>query len=545
MDPNPGGWGMKMKDKPVIDARNRNKLLEQLEYEPFDVLVIGAGITGCGIARDTAMRGLKTLLIDAGDIASGTSSRSSKLIHGGLRYLAQGQIGVVREAARERRTLRRIAPHLSLTNPMVVLAHSKKSIGVLKTAMWTFEKMGGVDKHERHVVWDSKGLLSNEPSVQSDHFEGAVVYPEYLTDDARLTLANARSAAAYGATVANYVAAEKILLENGKAAGAILRDTTGKEKDTFRVKAKKVINAAGPWVDIVRKLENPKAKDKLQLTKGIHVVVSRARLPIQNTVCWAASDSRGLFAVPRGRVVYIGTTDTFFKDPTYWPEITKEDVRYLVDSANGVFSIDPITDRDIVALWSGIRPLLGAKGKKPSEISRRNEVLEGPGGMLTVAGGKLTSYRSMAERVADQCQKDLGRTPTASRTAEEPLPGGDFAGSFDDLKSKINGLGLTDIEAERAARLYGSDALDIFGRNGGPDVEAAFAVTHEGAVTLEDYWVRRSARIYFDDNNGIDALLPASEKMAEILGWTEDERLQQVEICRKKSKDIFKVLDSK
>ncbi len=532
-----------MRADTAIDATKRNDLLIGLEHERFDVVVIGAGITGCGIARETAMRGMRTLLVDAGDIGSGTSSRSSKLIHGGLRYLAQGQMTVVREAARERRTLRRIAPHLSLTNPMVVLARSKKSINVLRTGMWTYEKMGGVDQHERHVLWHQEDIRSNEPVVRWDNFSGAVVYPEYLTDDARLTLANARSAAGHGAMVINYVAAEEVLLENGSVTGVVLRDKMVTETDLVRVKARKVINAAGPWVDTVRKLEDKNAEDRLQLTKGIHVVVSKNRLPINNTVVWSAPDSRGLFAVPRGRFVYIGTTDTFFPEPVYWPEITRDDIRYLVDSANSIFSTDPITDADIVALWSGLRPLIGTKGKKPSEISRRNEILEGPAGMLTIAGGKLTSYRSMAQRVADRCEKDLGRNPAPSKTGNEPLPGGDFAESFDRLKADVEKLGLSEIEAERAARLYGAEALDLFARRGGPNVEAEFAVKTEGAVILEDYWVRRSARSYFDDNNGLDALESASQKMAELLGWTEKYRKQQIDACRKTRDDMLAVLE--
>ena len=532
-----------MKDHITVDATKRNNILTQLERDAFDILVIGAGITGCGIARDAAMRGMKVLLVDAGDIGSGTSSRSSKLIHGGLRYLAQGQMNVVREAARERRTLRKIAPHLSLTNPMVVLAYSKKHSHLLRTAMWTYEKMGSVDKEDRHVLWDLKKIFENEPSIKISPLEGAIVYPEYLTDDARLTLANAESAASHGATVVTYVAAEKILFKNETAVGAVLRDNLAEDHHTFRVKAKKIVNATGPWVDLIRKLEDKNAADKLQLTKGIHVVVSRNRLPIHNTVVWSAPDSRGLFAVPRGQFVYIGTTDTFFPKPVYWPEITIADIRYLTDSVNTVFSIDPITDSDILSLWSGIRPLLGAKDKKPSEISRRNEVFEGPGGMLTVAGGKLTSYRSMAERVCDQCEKDMGRKPRPSRTAEEPLPGGDFTGSFDALKFKLENLGLTAIEAERTARLYGCHSLDIVDKEWGPGREAAFAVTHEGALTLEDYWVRRSARIYFDKNNGIEALAQASHVMAKLLGWTEKKRCDQVEMCKNKINNLLGVLE--
>jgi glycerol-3-phosphate dehydrogenase len=532
-----------MKVETAIDATKRNARLMGLESERFDVVVIGAGITGCGIARETAMRGMRTLLLDAGDIGSGTSSRSSKLIHGGLRYLAQGQMTVVREAARERKTLRRIAPHLSLTNPMVVLGRSQKSIHILRTAMWAYEKMGGVDPHERHVLWSREDLHENESFVRADDFAGAAVYPEYLTDDARLTLANARSAAGHGAVVINYAAVEEVFLENGVAAGVVLRDKISAGAGPVRVNARKIINAAGPWVDAVRKFEDKNAGDKLQLTKGIHLVLSKSRLPINNTVVWSASDGRGIFAVPRGRFVYIGTTDTFFPAPVYWPEITQDDIAYLVDSANAIFSIDPITDGDILSMWSGIRPLLGAQGKKPSEISRRNELFEGPGGMLTVAGGKLTSYRSMAQRVADQCEKDFGRKPMSSKTAEEPLPGGDYAETFEQLKADVGKLGLSEIEAERTARLYGVEALGLFAGGCGASVEAAFAVKAEGAVTLEDYWIRRSARSYFDDHNGLDALLPASQKMAELLGWTEAYRKQQVADCRNKRDAVLGVLE--
>ncbi len=426
---------------------------------------------------------------------------------------------------------------------MVVLARSKKAIHVLRTGMWTYEKMGGVDPHERHVLWSPEEMLSNEPFVRADDFAGAVVYPEYLTDDARLTLANARSAAGHGAVVINYAAVEEILLENGVAAGIVLRDKLGTGAGAIRVKARKVINAAGPWVDVVRRLEDNNAEDKLQLTKGIHVVLLKSRLPITNTVVWSAPDGRGIFAVPRSRFVYIGTTDTFFPEPSYWPEITPDDIAYLVDSANSIFSIAPLTYGDILALWSGIRPLLGARGKKPSEISRKNELFEGPGGMLTVAGGKLTSYRSMAERVADQCEKDFGRKPTPSKTGEEPLPGGDFTSPFKQLKADIGKLGLSEVEAERAAQLYGAEALDLFAQDSGPAVEAAFAVKTEGAVLLEDYWIRRSARSYFDDNNGLDALIPASEKMAGLLGWTEEYRKQQVDACKNKRDATLAVLE--
>jgi len=521
-----------MGDGTGLDLRDRRASFAALEAETFDLLVIGAGITGCGVARDAAMRGLRVALIDANDVGAGTSSRSSKLIHGGLRYLAQGQVGVVREAANERRALRRIAPHLARTNPMVLLAKSKKGIAALRAALWSYEKLGHVDAHEHHEAWDAGRLAAEEPCVVSEGFAGAVVYPEYLTDDSRLTLANARSAAGHGAVVVTYAAAEELILEDGRARGAVVRGALPGEAEGARINARIVVNAAGPWVDSVRRLEDRGAADRLQLTKGIHVVFRRARIPIGRTIIMNAQDGRSVFAVPREGFVYLGTTDTFYPRPEYWPEITGEDVDYLTDAAARVLDGGPFRRDEIVAVWSGLRPLLAAEGKKPSEISRRDEVMEGPGGVLSIAGGKLTSYRSMAERLVDQCEKELGRKPKPPPTAEEPLPGGDLAGAFEELHSRVQAHGLTPHEAERVARLYGSEALDLFAEGTLPAAEAAHAVLLEGALTLEDYWVRRSARSQFDEEGGLAALEPAAKRMGELLRWSPERRASEIEACR-------------
>ena len=516
----------------ALDLRDRRKSLAILGSEKFDLLIIGAGITGCGVARDAAMRGLRVALIDANDIGAGTSSRSSKLIHGGLRYLTQKDLFVVREAANERRVLREIAPHLSRTMPMVILARSKKGITGLRAVLWSYEKMGHVDKHEQHHIWDTDRLRIEEPAVMAESFSGAVVYPEYLTDDFRLTLANAQSAAHCGAVVVTYAAAEKIIIENGRAVGSVVRSTLPGEEEKAEVRARIIVNATGPWVDVIRRLEDSGAKEKLQLTKGIHVVFSRDRFPINQTIIMMTPDRRSVFAVPREGFVYLGTTDTFYPKPEYWPEITHEDIDYLTRIAVRDLHVGPLKDDDIVALWAGIRPLLGAKGKKPSEISRRNEVIKGPTGLLTVAGGKLTSYRSMAERVVNECEKDLGQKPSSCTTTDEPLPGGDFTGTFEDLQSRVEGLGLSPYEAERAARLYGSVALSLYEEGGGPAVEAAHAVKYEGALTLEDYWLRRSSRARFDKDGGMGALEPAAESMGKFLNWSHEERVLQIEGCR-------------
>jgi len=533
---------MRMRNSSGIDATRRDQALLTLQREQFDVLVIGAGITGCGVARDVAMRGLRVALLDAKDIGAATSSRSSKLIHGGSRYLAQGQMAVVKEAATERRIIRRLAPHLSLTNPMVVVARKKTSLAALRTGLWTYEKLGHVDEAERHVVWDRDQLKSNEPSVRVDNLVGAAVYPEYQTEDSRLTLANARSAAGCGATVVTYAAVDGLVIEDGKVVGGLVRDARSEKEESFQVRASVVVNAAGTWVDAVRKMEKKRAEKKLQLTKGIHLIFSRDRLPMERTICWSGPDKRGLFAVPRGRFVYVGTTDTFYPKPEYWPEITREDIDYLRDSSSTIFDVDPLTDADIVGLWSGIRPLLGEEGKKPSEISRRHELLLGPGGMITVAGGKLTSYRSMAQRVGDRCQEALGARSSPAATDVEPLPGGDFVESFQQLKARVEALGNSPVEAERLAQLYGSEAPTLFAETSGPAVEAEFAVKKEGALTLEDYWVRRSARSNFDDDGGMDALEPAAAAMGKLLSWSKAEESSQVEICRKRRQQEMSIL---
>ncbi len=517
-----------------LDLRNRRATFAALRDEEFDVLVIGAGITGCGVARDAAMRGMQVALLDASDIGAGTSSRSSKLIHGGLRYLAMGDLFVVREAAVERRTLRKIAPHLAATMPVLVPVRGKVELTKFRTGMWTYEKLGDVKPHERHEVWERARLRQEEPRVVTQVVTGAVVYPEYVTDDARLTLANARSAAAHGAQVATYASAVRMIEEDGRVVGAVVRGTLPGESEEVEVRARVVVNAAGPWVDAVRLLEDGKAEKKLQLTKGIHLVVPHTRLPIRHTIIMNTSDKRSIFAVPRENFVYIGTTDTFSETPEYWPEVTREDVDYLLETVKGSFGVDPITDEDILATWSGLRPVLWAEGKKPSEISRRHEIMEGPGGMLTIAGGKLTSYRSMAERVVDRCEERLGRDITPATTAEEPLPGGDFSGTFQEHSSVVQAPGTAAEEADREIRRYGNEAVAGFAEPKGGAAEVQQAVVNEGALTLEDFWFRRSGRAHFGTETSRADLEESAAHMGELLGWSTAEQERQIEACRSK-----------
>jgi glycerol-3-phosphate dehydrogenase len=508
----------------TVDTRRRRGLFAQLESTHFDVAVIGGGITGAGIARDAAMRGLSVALVEARDFASGTSSRSSKMIHGGLRYLAQGDLALVKEAASERQILRRIAPHLTRLSPFLIPTTNMAMTAKLRTGLWTFEKLGGVPEAEKHEVIGLAELQRREPLMRTDGLNGAVLYPEFLTDDARLVLANIRAAQAAGATVLNHAAASGLTAD-----GLIATSTLPGEALGAHVRAKLVINAAGAWVDQVRALEAGEDTTRMSLSRGIHLVLPRARLPIHSTLIIRAPDKRSIFAVPRGAFTYIGTTDVFHDGADYWPAPARTDIDYLLAATTAALKIAPIADGEIVALWSGVRPLIAQPGKKANEVSRKDEIWTSPAGLVSIAGGKLSAYRAMAERVVDLAVERLGASVQPCATADTALPGG--GQSVEDVLKGLSALDPT--AAERLAGLYGDEAGEILAAGGDVAAEAGRAVTHEGAATLEDYWVRRSARAWFDDKGGMAALEPAARAMGALLGWDAAEQAAQIAHCRR------------
>ena len=507
-----------------LDMRDRDALFDALGAKTFDVAIIGGGITGGGIARDAALRGLSVALVEAGDFASGTSSRSSKMIHGGLRYLAQGDLALVREAASERKIVQAIAPHLAMETPFVIPARSAAAIAKLRAGLWTFEKLGGVAKDHAHQVWSTAELAEREPALAAAGLAGAVVYPEFLTNDARLTLANLQSAAEHGAVIVNYASAERLTGEPLASADIADADEPGRRT---RIAAKVFVNAAGPWVDAIRALESAAAAPKLALSRGIHIVFPRALAPVTRTLIVPAGNRRSIFIVPKGAVTYIGTTDAFHDGAETWPVIGREDIDYLLSATNAALGGRPLHARQITAAWAGARPLVAEPGKGASETSRRDEIWQGPGGMLSIAGGKLTAYRRMAERVVDRVETELGRKPSRCRTASEPLPGGETPTRT--VGAQLAGLGLEALAAERLVGLYGAAAPLVAG---GPAMEAERAVLSEGALTLEDYWVRRGARAWFDADGGIASLQPAALAMAPLLGWTDAQTAAQIVACQ-------------
>jgi len=518
-----------------LDARTRTQIFAKLETQSFDVAIVGGGITGAGIARDAAMRGLSVALVEARDFASGTSSRSSKMIHGGLRYLAQGDIALVKEAASERQTLRRIAPHLTRLSPFLIPTTSMAMAAKVRAGLWTFEKLGNVPDGEQHEVIGLAELQRREPLMRSDGFNGAVLYPEFLTDDARLVLANVRSAQGAGATVINYAAASELLGD-----GLVAISTLAGEDLGAHIKAKLVINAAGAWVDRVRGLEAANSDSRLSLSRGIHLVLPRERLPIDATLIIRAPDKRSIFAVPRGEFTYLGTTDNFHEGGAdYWPPASRTEIDYLLRAAEAALNIAPIRDAEIVALWSGLRPLIAQPGKKANEVSRKDEIWTSASGLVSIAGGKLSAYRAMAERVVDLVVERLGTTTLPCATADSSLPGGGHSPDY-------TLSGLTELDhraAERLVGIYGDEAGEIIAMGGNVVAEAERAVTHEGALTLEDYWVRRSARAWFDEGAGLASLAPAAKAMGALLGWDETTKAAQVAHCHgihDESRRLFK-----
>ena len=507
--------------------------------ERFDLVIIGGGITGAGVARDAARRGLRVALVEASDFAAGTSSRSSKLIHGGLRYLAMGDIGLVRETARERQAVHQMAPHLAEPCWMTVLARSRASLMKFRTGIGTYEKLGAVADADRHLSWDRDDLAEQEPQIRRDEFPWACAYREYMTDDARLVLAVLRDAVGSGAKVASRLRVVDVIWEGDQVSGvAAACEVSG---DQVEIRAKAVVNATGPWVERLVRFEEEAAAGRLHPSKGVHIVVHAARLPVRNLVIMETPDKRSIFVLPRGDSVAIGTTDTSYHgDQLLWPEIERADVEYLLHPLKRYFAVDPLGFDDVVAAWSGVRPLVAQEGKEAAEVSRKEEVWVGAGGMITIAGGKLTGFRKMAMTVLDFVAERLGRS-LAPGPGADPIPGGDLSSDLDDHAAAVAAAtGVEQAVADRLVRLYGNEASQVLALGqdslvpGGRvvDGEVAWAVEVDGALTLEDLVYRRTRAAWYTPAEREKLVVPAASLMADLLGWDEIRTADEVESVR-------------
>ena len=518
---------------------NRLRLIDRLSSEQFELLVIGGGITGAGIALDAASRGMKVALVEKQDFASGTSSRSTKLIHGGLRYLKQLEFTLVAEVGRERAVLYNNAPHLVVPEKMLLPLTERGTYGSMTTSLglWLYDWLALVDKDEKRRMLDKTETLDLEPLLRDDDLVGAGLYAEYRTDDARLTICVMRSAAEHGALPINYVDATRFLYED-QICGINCKDAlSGAE---FEIMAKQVVNAAGPWVDKVRGKDHEVTGKHLHLTKGVHIVVPKERFPIMESIYFDVEGGRMAFAIPRGKITYIGTTDTEYKGDYEDPDVTSADVTYLVEAVNTVFKDVDLREDDIISSWSGLRPLIHEDGKSPSELSRKDEVFVSDNGLISIAGGKLTGYRQMAKKVTTLvAQRLYGSSAVKCSTRHIKIAGGEFENPSDlpgYISKMADGLAafqLSEYEANYLVRNYGRGTetiLELMQNICHPDsqvqlglAELQYCLDQEMVQTLEDFFSRRTGLMNFDPPRVSVLQNAILKRMAAHLGWTDQQ----------------------
>jgi glycerol-3-phosphate dehydrogenase len=429
----------------LFSRDGRKAALERMATEPVDVLVVGGGITGVGIARDAALRGWSVALVDKNDFAFGTSSRSSKIVHGGVRYLEYGHFLLVRESARERRVLQKIAPHLVHRLDFLYPVFAPDSLLKIRAGLSVFDWLADTDEEDQHLQLGPDEVRERLPGLR-EPLRGAIQYVEYITDDARLTLENALSAAEHGALVANHAVAEELFVDGeGHVRGARVRDTS--DGEVYEVVARAVVNAGGPWAQQVLEDSGLKGEHALRPSKGIHILFSADRLPIQGASFLKSSSGRRGLAMRRLDHVYVGTSDAEYSGPLDAPRATRDEVEDLLAMVQDCFPEAGLTIDDVLATWAGIRPLIAEEGKSTRDTSREDEVWRGPPGLITIAGGKLTTYRRMAGRVIDELRDELGPPPIADdRTAEVPLPGvpaGDVEAFIADRLDRLASAGVS------------------------------------------------------------------------------------------------------
>lgn len=527
---------------------DRTKTIKRLSKDEFDLVVIGGGITGGGIALDAASRGLKVALVEKGDFASGTSSKSTKLIHGGLRYLKQFDFWLVKEVGSERAIVHKLAPHLVLPEKMLLPLIENGSYGKWLTSIGlkVYDILAQVTGDDKRKMLEKKEALKLEPLLPKKILKGAGYYAEYRTDDARLTIENIKTSLQFGAEALNYTEVKEFVYTDEKVAGVKVLDViSGKG---FNIRSKYVINAAGPWVDELRSMNNSKKGKQLHLTKGVHLVFPHEKLPVKQSVYFDIPDGRMMFAIPRGKVTYVGTTDTNYNKDKDHVDIDLADAIYLLSAVNNMFPKINLEMEDIISSWAGLRPLIHEEGKSASELSRKDEIFTSDTGLVSIAGGKLTGYRKMAERVVNrivQKMKEEHGTELKECTTDEIFLCGnvDFK-KFKHVKKyiaeifeRIKPYGFAEYDAWFLVTNYGKQTetiLKTFASLGDKDnyvrlakSELRFGIDHEMVQNPMDFFIRRTGRLYFDIESVRSLMEPVLEEFkvifkvddAQIASW--------------------------
>ncbi|MFC7395374.1 glycerol-3-phosphate dehydrogenase/oxidase [Scopulibacillus cellulosilyticus] len=539
----------------TFSSMRRTEILDNMTNETLDLLVIGGGITGAGIALDASVRGLNTGLVEMQDYAAGTSSRSTKLVHGGLRYLKQFEVKLVAEVGKERAIVYENAPHVTQPEWMLLPIYQGGTFGKFTTSIGlaVYDFLAKVRKHERRTMLNREETLKKDPLLKKEGLKGGGYYVEYRTDDARLTIEVMKEAVSRGVKAVNYTKAEDLLYDDhGKVTGIKAVDQlTGESYDIY---AKKIVNAAGPWVDTLREIDHSKKGKYLHLTKGIHIVIDGKRFPMKQAVYFDTTngDGRMIFAIPREGKVYVGTTDTTYTSDPINPRMTSEDRDYLIEAINGMFPSVKLTAEDVESSWAGVRPLIHEEGKSPSEISRKDEVFLSDSGLITIAGGKLTGYRKMAERVVDivseQLHQEEGQQYPKCATDSIKLSGGNVGGSdsfnayIEDKIKTGTAMGLSHEQAEQLVKKYGSNVEQLFEiiekekdhalkYNIPINILATviYGIENEMAVTPVDFFLRRTGALLFHIDWVRQWKEPVIEFMANYFKWTTEEQRKYTE----------------
>jgi len=540
-----------------LAAKNRPQVIQKFKEEKFDLIVIGGGVTGAGIALDAASRGMSVALIEKKDFAAGTSSKSTKLIHGGLRYLKQFEVKLVREVGLERATVHKIAPHLVLPEKMFLPLTEDGTFGKIGTSIGlkVYDMLADVKGDDRRVMLGKRAAMEAEPLVRKNDLTGAGLYAEYRTDDARLTLELVKTAANYGAQSLNYLSAVDFNYENGKVKSVNVKDElTGEE---FVMQSHYVVSAAGPWVDKLRVKDKSMTNKHLFLSKGVHIVVPFDRLPLKQSVYFDIPDGRMMFAIPRLRVTYLGTTDTPYEGDINRVLANMDDVNYLLDATNKMFPEVDLTPEDVESSWAGLRPLIYEEGKSGSEMSRKDEIFESETGLISIAGGKLTGYRKMAERivdlVVDKYEDRSKRNFKDCFTREIPLAGGDFKNFQEVLKYQgemekaAKKSGLDSYYGRYLVANYGNQSDEILDAmknyKDEPNTalmrsELQFCLANELCMKPMDFLNRRTGRLYFNIKSIKPALDSILSDFQEFYSWSIEKTAEEKEIVLQAIADV-------
>lgn len=507
--------------------RNRSHFINNLKTKNYDVVIIGGGVTGAGALLDAQSRGLSACLVEMQDFSEGTSSRSTKLIHGGLRYLKQGDLKLVAEVGRERNTLYKNAGYLTQPTEVIIPFEKGGSMNkfTAKLAMVAYEFLAKVERRFKHSMLKKREVKNLLPNIEQEGLKGGVIYYEYKTNDSRLTVEVLKKAVSLNADALNYIKATDFIYENGKISGVKVNDILSGEK--FTIDTKHCICSAGPWTDEILQLENNQLPNRVVLTKGVHIVLEKECFGLANAVYFEVGDGRMVFAIPKFDKVYVGTTDTFYQNEKTTPDVTKEDVNYILKAINNKFNQVNLVLEDVVAVWSGLRPLIKEEGKGESEISRKDEVFVTETGLVAIAGGKLTGFRKMAEKVVDIIAKEYAKnTQTEYRecvTENLPLLGTekDVATSFIDY-AVLSGLSKT--EGQKLYHWFGKQAHDVLKENevtGLPNYlgkSLNYSIKYEMVTNPIDFIIHRTQLAYFNLDEALEYLPAVTQKINSELG---------------------------